>query len=96
MTHPLSPLGPRDVIDVSAAFQQVNALLIELLESFSSEDWLLPTVHASRDVKDLVAHLLHGDMRRLSSHRDRFTLPTPPIRSISDLTDFIQADNRSS
>lgn len=90
------PLGPADRIDVRAAFREVNALLLELLEGFSEEDWRRPTVHATRDVKDLAAHLLHGNLRRLSVHRDGYMLPPPsPIASVQDLIDFIQADNRA-
>ncbi|WP_044246750.1 maleylpyruvate isomerase N-terminal domain-containing protein [Chondromyces apiculatus] len=89
-----SPLGPQDVIDVRAVFPKVNARLLELLEGLAPGDWLRPTVHPTREVKDLVAHLLHGDVRRLSIHRDGFALPTPPIRGVADLTEFIQSDNR--
>ncbi|AKT39459.1 maleylpyruvate isomerase N-terminal domain-containing protein [Chondromyces crocatus] len=94
MSNEPTPLGPRDVIDVRAALRRTLELQAELLEGFTPEDWLRPTVHGSRDVKDLVAHLLQGDMRRLSIQRDGFSLPTPPLRGVQDLTDFIQSGNR--
>lgn len=47
-----------------------------------------------RSVKDLVAHLLHGSLRRVSMMRDGYGGSTPPIETHNDLVRFIQDDNR--
>jgi hypothetical protein len=82
------------MIHVGPALRTVNARMIELLESFSPADWQRPTVHPNRDVKDLVAHMLDGSMRRLAFQRDGYATPPPEIRSYQDLVDFIQKINR--
>src|SRR5580658_3882731 len=89
-----APLGPNDRIAVLPAFTRVNALLLELLRALSPQQWLLPTVHPTRDVKDLVAHLVDGSMRRLSLQRDGFRGPPPPIDGYQSLVDYIQRINR--
>jgi hypothetical protein len=47
----------------------------------------------ARDVKDLVAHLLDGSLRRLSIQRDGQTLDAPEIRSFEDMVAFVQQLN---
>jgi uncharacterized protein (TIGR03083 family) len=73
--------------------RDVGAALLDLLESLRPEDWTRPTVHAARDVKDLVAHLLDGSLRRLSFQRDGQFLPAPELRSFEDTVAFIQKLN---
>ena len=82
------------VIPVREPLCEVNRRLLELLGSFTAEDWSRPTVHPDRDVKDLAAHLLHGSIRRVTAIRDRYHRPTPPIVDTADLIAFIQDDNR--
>ncbi len=41
-------------------------------------------------VRDVAAHLLDGDLRKLSAHRDgHFVAPTGPMRSARELTSFL-------
>jgi uncharacterized protein (TIGR03083 family) len=82
-------------IDVLDALRAVNAALLELLEGLSDADWAQPTVHADRDVKDLAAHLLHGSLRRVTSLRDGYRRPAPPLEELAELVAFIQQDNRA-
>jgi hypothetical protein len=82
-------------IDVFPALRAVNAALAELLSDMRAEDWGKPTVHVDRDVKDLVAHLAHGSLRRVTALRDRYHAPAPSFSSREQLTAFIQADNRA-
>ncbi len=91
----IGPLGAHDHIAVLPALRLVNAHLLELLESLAAAEWKLPTIHATRAVKDLVAHLVDGSMRRLSLQRDGWA-GTPPtgIDSFQSLVEFIQTMNR--
>ena len=83
------------VIPVFDPLRRVNAALLELLDSFRDDDWKCPTVHPGRDAKDLMAHLLHGSLRRVTGLRDAYHRPRPQLSSNEELVDFIQADNRN-
>lgn len=85
------PLPP---IETRHLFREINAGLLDLCATFSSEDWAKPTVHAHRNVKDLVAHLLDGSLRRLAIQRDGHFLQAPDMRSFEDMVAFIQQLNR--
>lgn len=64
---PLRPLGPVLLLD---RFAPLQAELIALLRDLAPGDWQRPTACALWSVKDIVAHLLDDDLRRLSSDRD--------------------------
>jgi Mycothiol maleylpyruvate isomerase N-terminal domain len=85
---PLSPIETRHL------FREINAALLDLCSTFSVDDWAKPTIHPDRNVKDLVAHLLDGSLRRLAIQRDGHFLQAPEIRSFSDMVAFIQQLNR--
>ena len=87
-------LDEHALIDVIEPIRDVNAALLELLRGFDEEDWDRPTVHRDRTVKDLTAHLLHGCLRSITSGRDRYERPMPPLGGLSDLIAFVQQDNR--
>ncbi|UQA55253.1 maleylpyruvate isomerase N-terminal domain-containing protein [Polyangium aurulentum] len=80
-------------IETVPLMREVNAALLHLLESLDADDWKKPTVHPRRDVKDLVAHLLDGSLKRLSIQRDGHFLDAPEIRSFEDTVAFIQRLN---
>ena len=63
----LRPLEPVLVMD---RFAPLHAELIGLLRRLGPDDWPRPTVCALWSVRDIVAHLLDDDLRRLSFHRD--------------------------
>lgn len=63
--------------DAVPVFEEVQAELLRLLEGLSEEAWAAPTRSASWTVKDVAAHLLDGDVRRLSLHRDGLALSGP-------------------
>jgi len=71
----MKPLSRIDAVPLFAAVQEE---LIELLDGLSGAEWRAPTGSASWDVRDVVAHLLDGDVRRLSLHRDGLTLASSP------------------
>lgn len=65
----MAPFGPILVIDL---FSKLDAKLIELLRSLSPSDWDRQTIAPLWRVQDIAAHLLDGNLRRLSIVRDRF------------------------
>lgn len=88
----MKPAEPIEVIDRYAAVQE---RLAALLDEFAPEDWER-SVPASRwTVRDVVAHLLDTDLRRLSFQRDRH--PPPPadfeIADAGDLARFLDQLN---
>jgi hypothetical protein len=90
-------MKPLPVIDAVPIFEETQQELISLLKSLSSEEWEYSTSSKKWIVKDVVAHLLDGDLRRLSLHRDKHTLPDPsePINDYESLVDFLNALNHT-
>ena len=68
----LRPLEPVLLLD---RFAPLHAELIHLLRSLAPDDWNRPTACSLWSVRDIAAHLLDDDLRRLSFHRD---LQPPP------------------
>jgi len=58
-------------IDTLSLFPELDHLLLELLESLTSEDWQKPTTSKQWKVKDVAAHLLDGNLRSVSMLRDQ-------------------------
>lgn len=90
-------MKPLPVIDAVPIFEETQHELISLLKSLSSEEWEYSTSSSKWDVKDVVAHLLDGDLRRLSLHRDKHKLPDPsdPINDYESLVDFLNTLNNT-
>jgi hypothetical protein len=65
----LTPLYTADL------FPPLHAELITLLQGLTPEDWERPTVAGSWLVRDVVAHLLDVDLRKLSVNRDGHLVP---------------------
>jgi uncharacterized protein (TIGR03083 family) len=63
----LRPLEPQWLVD---RFGPLHAELIALLRGLGPGDWQRPTACALWSVRDITAHLLDDDLRRLSFHRD--------------------------
>ncbi len=74
----LEPLPP---IDAAKRLREVDEALIVLLRRLGPEDWQKPAVGSWR-VRDVVAHLLDGSLRRLSLDRDGHR-PPPTDRDLS-------------
>ena len=51
-------------------FPPLHAELIRLLRAISDADWARPTLATPWMVRDVAAHLLDGDLRKLSGGRD--------------------------
>jgi uncharacterized protein (TIGR03083 family) len=71
---PLVPLAPTDT---RAYFRPVSRALVTLLRGLPPDSWEKPTVAGAWRVRDVVAHILDGSLRRLSFHRDRLPPPAP-------------------
>jgi uncharacterized protein (TIGR03083 family) len=79
---------------VSELFLPLHAELITLLRGLEASDWDRPTLCALWSVRDIAAHLLDDDLRRLSSHRDGQPLPSAPREpSEAGLLEFINRLN---
>lgn len=78
-------------IFVTDIYAQLHTELIALLKSFAPDDWYKPTVADNWKVRDIVAHLLDSDIRRLSFQRDQAPQvpPDTPINSYRDLVGFL-------
>ncbi len=86
--EPTSPLYTADL------FPPLHQELIGLLHGLSPEDWGRPTVAGAWEVRDVVAHLLDIDLRKLSVNRDgHLPAPPEPIRSYEELVRFLNGLN---
>ena len=82
--EPISPLYTAEL------FVPLHDELIRLLEGLRPEDWTRPTLAGEWRVRDIVAHLVEVDLRRLSVGRDGHLIaPDRPIASYRDLVTFL-------
>ncbi|MGZ4837449.1 MAG: maleylpyruvate isomerase N-terminal domain-containing protein, partial [Terriglobales bacterium] len=86
----LKPLPP---ILTAHLFPVIERKLLELLRSLSPDDWERQTVSPRWKVKDVAAHLLDTQLRKLSLARDGYVAEQPDIRSPQDLAAFINRLN---
>jgi uncharacterized protein (TIGR03083 family) len=75
-------------------FPLLDARLIDLLRSLAPDDWDRQTIAPKWTVKDVAAHLLDTQLRKLSFGRDG-CMPSPPpaIASDRDLVSFVDRLN---
>jgi uncharacterized protein (TIGR03083 family) len=85
----LRPLEPVLLVD---RFGPLHAELISLLRGLSPGDWHRPTACALWSVRDITAHLLDDDLRRLSFHRDG--QPPPAAGAIDGYASLVAMINR--
>ena len=88
----MQPIEPIFTVEL---FPRLHTELITLLKGLTKEDWQRPTACTSWAVKDVAAHLLDSQVRRLSFQRDQLPLlpPDQPITNQSDLIDFMNRLN---
>jgi uncharacterized protein (TIGR03083 family) len=73
----------------------IEARLIELLRSLRPDEWEIQTIAPAWTVKDVAAHLLDTQLRKLSVVRDGYApAPPPPFTSNDELLAFINQLNR--
>jgi len=85
------PLTRLPLTDTRFLFRPVSTEFVAVLEQLRPDDWLRPTLAGTWRVRDVVAHLVDGMLRRLSFHRDGLMPPRPPrpLSSDRDLVAFI-------
>lgn len=81
---------PVDVVDLLPV---LDRKLIELLKSLTPEEWEKQTIAKLWNVKDVVAHLLDGNIRVLSMLRDNYRSEETSIGSYQDLLDYLNELN---
>jgi uncharacterized protein (TIGR03083 family) len=88
-------MKPVEPIFVTELFCQIHGELLSLLRNLSGEDWDKPTAARLWAVRDIAAHLLDGDIRRLSYQRDKAPMvpPETPIENYRDLVNFLNQLN---
>jgi uncharacterized protein (TIGR03083 family) len=86
----LRPLEPVLLLD---RFAPLHAELIGLLRGLAPDEWGRPTACALWSVRDIAAHLLDDDLRRLSFHRDRQVPPGNPPTSNAELVALVNRMN---
>jgi uncharacterized protein (TIGR03083 family) len=84
------PLAP---IFTAHLFPKIEGLLIELLRSLEPADWERQTIAPKWKVKDVAAHLLDTQLRKLSMVRDHCTGEPPVINSPADLVSLVNRLN---
>lgn len=71
--HPVTPILVADLLS------PLHTELLILLRGLTPEEWEMPTVAVPWTVRDMVAHLLDTDIRRLSYGRDHLVRDTSPL-----------------
>jgi len=88
----LEPLG---VVSTAHLFPGLHRHLMELLRGLTDEEWSLPTRAPDWTVRDVAAHILDGQVRRLSFQRDQhpMTAPVGTVTGYRDLVKFLNELN---
>jgi uncharacterized protein (TIGR03083 family) len=90
MDAALEPLSP---IFTEHLFLKLEAKLIELLRSLTPEDWERQTIAPKWKVKDVAAHLLDTQLRKLTASRRDQKAENPKILSHAELVALINTLN---
>jgi uncharacterized protein (TIGR03083 family) len=85
--------GPLAPILTAHLFPKIEGLLIELLRSLEPADWERQTIAPKWKVKDVAAHLLDTQLRKLSVVRDHHAGEQPVINSPADLVSLVNRLN---
>jgi uncharacterized protein (TIGR03083 family) len=72
-------------------FPKIEKMLLALLQSLTADEWNRQTIAPKWKVKDVAAHLLDTQLRKLSIVRDAYVPPAPPI---TDLVAFVDRLNQ--
>jgi uncharacterized protein (TIGR03083 family) len=90
---PLDVPGPLDTLPL---LRPLLAELLALLRGLGPEQWSASTVAGAWRVRDVAAHLLDGDLRKLAVYRDGHAIvPERPIVSDADLGRVVNTLNAS-
>ena len=83
-----------DPIRAAHLLPRVDALLVDLLRSLGPADWETPTLARAWKVKDVAAHLLDTQLRKLSIVRDGSFPDLPAPASPAALAELVNTLNR--
>jgi uncharacterized protein (TIGR03083 family) len=83
-------LGP---IFTAHLLGKVDGLLIELLDSLTADEWETQTLAPKWKVKDVAAHLLDTQIRKLSLARDVYFSDLPKVSSHEELVSLVNRLN---
>jgi uncharacterized protein (TIGR03083 family) len=86
----MQPTPPINTVDL---LPTMDDMLFSLLRSLTPDEWQAQTIAKQWKVKDVVAHLLDGNIRNLSILRDGYFGESPVIQSYQDLVDFLNRLN---
>jgi uncharacterized protein (TIGR03083 family) len=87
----MDPLQP---VYTAPLFKPLHEELIALLQSLQPADWARPTAAGTWRVRDVVAHLVDVDLRKLSTSRDAYVLaPDPPVAGFEAVVKFLNGLN---
>lgn len=87
-------MKPVEPILTVGLFPKLSEKLLSSLERLSPADWEKPTACQGWSVKDVVAHLLGGNIGRLSFGRDILPHPnTSPPTTFTELVNLIDQEN---
>ncbi len=76
-------------------FLPLQRELVSLLRGLAEADWARPTLAREWTVKDVAAHLLDTDLRRLSMHRDAHRPSPVELGGYEEIVAFINRLNAS-
>src|SRR5262245_35913940 len=87
-------MEPLPVLDTAPLFRPLLAELVTLLRGLGADDWTRPTVAGAWRVRDVAAHLLDGDLRKVAVYRDGHFPPVdkPPV-SAEDVSRLVNGLN---
>jgi uncharacterized protein (TIGR03083 family) len=88
------PAGDLSPIAIAHLFPVIEGRLLELLRSLSAEEWQAQTVAPRWKVKDVAAHLLDTQLRKLSAVRDGCAPELPASGPSFDLAALIHRLNQ--
>ena len=88
----MEPAGP---VLTAPLFGGLHRELMALLRGLAPEDWERPTRAGAWRVRDVAAHILDGNLRKLTFHRDGAPLPPPdsPVTDYASLVAHLNALN---
>lgn len=88
----MEALAPIHTADL---FEPLHTELIRLLRALRDEDWGRPTMAGAWRVRDVAAHLLDIDLRKLAGGRDRHRWPPANVSSYDEVVGLINTINAS-
>src|SRR4051812_47290116 len=87
-------LQPLPQLDTAPLFAPLRVELLTLLRSLAPGEWDAPTIAGDWHVRDVVSHLLDGELRTLAAHRDGHELSTGgSVQSYADVVALVQRLN---